>query len=157
MISKRIIGFIFFLIIGATMNAQTKKYFIHLTSDPIKNPSAALMSIHAASEALSQGHEVTYFAAADGVQIFMKDVISNIHAATKHGGGDSKMSEMAISKLEQFSREGGVIHVSEGSFMTYGVTQENASEMLIRVENINWSYPKQLIEESAKADLVFSY
>ncbi len=38
------------------MNAQTKKYFIHLTSDPIKNPSAALMSIHAASEALSQGH-----------------------------------------------------------------------------------------------------
>lgn len=56
MISKRIIGFIFFLIIGATMNAQTKKYFIHLTSDPIKNPSAALMSIHAASEALSQGH-----------------------------------------------------------------------------------------------------
>ena len=62
------------------MNAQSKKYFIHLTSDPIKNPSAALMSIHAASEALSQGHEVTYFAAADGVQIFMKDVISNIHA-----------------------------------------------------------------------------
>ena len=115
------------------------------------------MSIHAASEALSQGHEVTYFAAADGVQIFMKDVISNIHAATKHGGGDSKMSEMAVSKLEQFSREGGVIHVSEGSFMTYGVTQENASEILIRVENINWSYPKQLIEESAKADLVFSY
>ena len=115
------------------------------------------MSIHAASEALSQGHEVTYFAAADGVQIFMKDVISNIHAATKHGGGDSKMSEMAMSKLEQFSREGGVIHVSQGSFMTYGVTQENASEMLIRVENINWSYPKQLIEESAKADLVFSY
>jgi hypothetical protein len=41
--------------------------------------------------------------------------------------------------------------------MTYGVTQENASEILIRVENINWSYPKQLIEESAKADLVFSY
>ena len=64
---------------------------------------------------------------------------------------------MAVSKLEQFSREGGVIHVSQGSFMTYGVTQENASEMLIRVENINWSYPKQLIEENAKADLVFSY
>ena len=26
------------------------------------NPSAAIMSIHAASEALSQGHDVTYFA-----------------------------------------------------------------------------------------------
>ena len=75
MITKRIINCIFFIIIGATMNAQTKKYFIHLTSDPIKNPSAALMSIHAASEALNQGHDVIYFAAADGVQILMKDVI----------------------------------------------------------------------------------
>jgi len=115
------------------------------------------MSIHSVSEALNQWHEVIYFAAADGVQILMKDVISNIHAATKHGGGDSKMSEMAISKLKQFSREGGIIHVSEGSFMTFGVTQKNVSELLIEVENINWSYPKQLIEESAKADLVFSY
>ena len=64
---------------------------------------------------------------------------------------------MAIQKLLDFSNEGGVIHVSEGSFKTYGVTQENHNEKLLSVKLINWSYPKQLIQESSKSDFVFSY
>ena len=56
-----------------------KNYFIHLTSDPKINPSAAMMSIFTASEALKQGHNVTYFAAGDGVRILLKDVIENLH------------------------------------------------------------------------------
>ena len=67
--------------------AQNKKnYFIHFTSDPMVNPSAAIMSINAASEALKQGHNVTYFAAGDGVRILLKDVIKNLHTVTAHGG-----------------------------------------------------------------------
>ena len=56
--------------------AQNKKnYFIHFTSDPMVNPSAAIMSINAASEAFKQGHSVTYFAAGDGVRILLKKIL----------------------------------------------------------------------------------
>ena len=121
------------------------------------NPSAAIMSIHAASEALSQGHDVTYFAAGDGVKILMRNVIKNLHTVTHHGGNSDRISKMASRKLLEFSNNGGKIHVSEGSFLTYGVTKENYNEHLINITNINWSYPKELIEESSKADIVFSY
>ena len=136
---------------------KTKSYFIHLTSDPKINPSAAMMSIFAASEALKQGHSVTYFAAGDGTRILLKEVIENLHTVTPHGGGTSKISEAAKNSLLEFSKNGGIIHVSEGSIATYGVNQDNYKEHLIDVSKIFWSYPKQLIEESAKADIVFSY
>ena len=134
-----------------------KNYFIHLTSDPKFNPSAAMMSIFAASEALKQGHDVTYFAAGDGVRILLKDVIENLHTVTPHGGGTGKTSQMAKDLLLEFSKNGGIIHVSEASFATYGVNQDNHKEHLIDVYKIFWSYPKQLVEESSKADIVFSY
>ena len=59
--------------------------------------------------------------------------------------------------LIDFSNNGGLIHISEGSISTFGVDKENYNEHLINVKEINWSYPKQLIEESSKADIVFSY
>ena len=64
---------------------------------------------------------------------------------------------MAKDLLLEFSKNGGIIHVSEGSFATYGVNQGNHRENLIDVSKIFWSYPKQLVEESSKADIVFSY
>lgn len=146
------------LIISLNTTAQNKKnYFIHFTSDPMVNPSAAFMSIHAASQALKQGHEVTYFAAGDGVRILLKDVIKNLHTVTPHGGRFGKISQMAESLLMEFSDNGGVIHVSEGSFATYGINQENFKTHGIDVSEIFWSYPKELIQESSKADIVFSY
>ena len=87
----------------------------------------------------------------------MKNVIGNLHAVTYHGGNSDRISKMAERKLLEFSNNGGKIHVSEGSFLTYGVTKENYKEHLINIANINWSYPKELIEESSKADIVFSY
>jgi predicted peroxiredoxin len=138
--------------------AQDKRnYFIHLSSDPMINPSAAIMSVHAANEALKQGHKVIYFVAGDGVRILINDVINNLHTVTPHGGGFGKISQMAKKKLLEFSNNGGVIHVSEGSFNTFGINQNNYSNHLIEVKNINWSYPKELIQESSKADIVFSY
>ena len=67
------------LLISLTATAQKKNYFIHLTSDPMENPSSAIMSIAAATEALRQGHSVTYFAAGDGTKILIKDVIRSLH------------------------------------------------------------------------------
>jgi len=134
-----------------------KNYFIHLTSDPKINPSAAMMSIFTAGEALKQGHNVTYFAAGDGVRILLKDVIENLHTVTPHGGGTGQISQMAKDLLLEFSNNGGIIHVSEGSFATYGVNQDNYKEHVIDISKIFWSYPKQLVEESSKADIVFSY
>ena len=146
------------LLICLNSMAQNKKnYFIHFTSDPMENPSAAIMSINASSEALNQGHIVTYFAAGDGVRILLKDVIKNLHTVTTHGGGFGKISQMAENLLLEFSNNGGIIHVSEGSFATYGINQDNYKEHLIEVSKIFWSYPKQLIQESSKADIVFSY
>ena len=140
------------------MNAQQKKsYFVHLTSDPMINPSAAMMSIAAASEALKQGHSVIFFAAGDGTKILIKDVIKNLHTVTLLGGGTNKISQMLEKAIIEFSNNGGIIHISEGSISTYGVNQKNYKEYLIGVREINWSYPKQLIEESSKADIVFSY
>lgn len=140
------------------MTAQQKKsYFVHLTSDPMKNPSSAMMSIAAASEALNQGHQVTFFAAGDGTKILIKDVIQNLHTVTSLGGGTNKISQRLEKSIIDFSNNGGVIHISEGSILTFGVSQKNYKEYLIDVNEINWSYPKELIEESSKADIVFSY
>ena len=136
---------------------KNKDYFILLTSDPMSNPSAAIMSINTASEALNQGHNVVFFAAGDGVQILMKDIIRKLHTVTSLGGKDNNISKRAEKLLTEFSENGGVIHVSEGSFLTFGVNQENSNETLISLNDINWSYPKQLIEVSSKADIVFSY
>jgi predicted peroxiredoxin len=115
------------------------------------------MSINTASEALNQGHNVVYFAAGDGVKILMKDVIRNLHTVTSHGGNTNNISKRAEKLLTEFSNNGGIIHVSEGSFLTFGVNQENSNEILIGVNDVNWSYPKQLIQVSSGADIVFSY
>lgn len=149
---------LFTILISTSIYAQeSKNYFVLLTSDPMTNPSAAMMSINTASEALNQGHNVVYFAAGDGVKILMKNVIQNLNNVTFHGGNTNRLSQMMESLLNEFSYNGGIIHVSEGSFLTYGVTQENSSDLLIDLLSINWSYPKQLIELSSGADLVFSY
>ena len=145
------------LLINMTINAQQKKYFVHLTSDPMENPSSAIMSIAAATEALKQGHSVTFFAAGDGTKILIKDVIRNLHTVTMLGGGTKNISENMENSLLFFSKNGGLIHISEGSISTFGVDKENYNEHLINVKEINWSYPKQLIEESSKANIVFSY
>jgi len=149
----------FTLFLSVSIYAQeSKDYFVLLTSsDPMSNPSAAMMSINTASEALNQGHNVVYFAAGDGVKILMKDVIRNLHNVTSHGGNTNNISKRAEKLLTEFSNNGGVIHVSEGSFLTFGVNQDNSNEILIGVNNINWSYPKQLIQVSSNADIVFSY
>ena len=145
-------------LISVIMTAQQKRnYFVHLTSDPMKNPSSAIMSIAAASEALNQGHNVIFFAAGDGTKILIKDVIQNLHTVTLHGDGTNKISKRIEKSIIEFSKKGGVIHISEGSILTYGITQKNYKEHLIGVRKINWSYPKELIEESSKADIVFSY
>jgi predicted peroxiredoxin len=123
----------------------------------MSNPSAAMMSINTASEALNQGHNVIYFVAGDGVKILMKDVIRNLHTVTSHGGNTNNISKRAEKLLTEFSNNGGIIHVSEGSFLTFGVNQENSNEILIGVNDVNWSYPKQLIQVSSGADIVFSY
>jgi len=126
------------MILPVVSFAQDKStYFIHLSSDPMINPSAAIMSINAANEALKQGHKVIYFAAGDGVRILMNDVLNNLHTVTPHGGGFGKISQMAKKKLLEFSNNGGVIHVSEGSFNTFGINQNNYSNHLIEVKNIN--------------------
>ena len=148
----------FTLFLSFSIYAQeSKEYFVLLTSDPMSNPSAAIMSINTASEALNQGHDVIFFAAGDGVKILMEDVISNIHTVTFHGGNSDRISQMAKKLLIDFSKNGGIIHVSEGSFLTYGVNQQNYKEKLIDIREINWSYPKELIKESSSADIVFSY
>lgn len=148
---------IFFLFSISVYSQENKNYFVHLSSDPMINPSSAIMSINAASEALIQGHDVTYFAAGDGVKILMMNVITNLHTVTHHGGNSDRISKMAMNKLLEFSNNGGTIHVSAGSFLTYGITIENHKDHLINISKINWSYPKELIEESSKADIVFSY
>ena len=148
----------FTLFLSFSIYAQeSKEYFVLLTSDPMSNPSAAIMSINTASEALNQGHDVIFFAAGDGVKILMEDVISNLHTVTFHGGDSDRISQMAKKLLIDFSKNGGIIHVSEGSFLTYGVNQQNYKEKIIDIREINWSYPKELIKESSSADIVFSY
>ena len=154
---KKLILLLLFIFPIISFAQDKKTYFVHLSSDPMINPSAAMMSIHAANEALKQGHKVIYFAAGDGVRILIKDVINNLHTVTPHGGGFGKISQMAKKKLLEFSNNGGVIHISEGSINTYGINQNNYSEHLIDVKNIYWSYPKELIQESSKSDIVFSY
>ena len=97
----------------------------------------------------------------DGIVLYaddlLKDVIKNLHTVTPHGGGSSKISQMAENLLLEFSKNGGLIHVSEGSFQTYGINKDNYDANGIDVSSIFWSYPKELIQESSKADIVISY
>ena len=102
---------------------------------------------------------MVFFAAGDGTKILIKDVINNLHTVTSLGkafsGDSNKISQILERALIEFSINGGVVHISEGSILTYGVTQKNYKQHLIAVKKINWSYPKELIQESSKADIVF--
>lgn len=132
------------MFIAINSKAQNKKYyFIHFTSGTMENPSATIMSINVASEALKQGHFVLYFAAGVGVRILLKYVIKNLHTVTPYGGGFWKISQMAESLLLELSNNGSIIDISEGFFATYVIDQENHKE--------------HLIQESLNADIVFSY
>ena len=106
-----------FFLMSLMMTAQQKKsYFVHLTSDPMKNPSSAMMSIAAASEALKQGHHVTFFAAGDGTKILIKVVIQNLHTVTSLGGGTNKISqrlEKSISNSSHLRRNIKTTHVQK--------------------------------------------
>ena len=103
------------------------------------NPSAAIMSINAASEALKQGHNVTYFAAGDGVRILLNDVIKNLHTVPAHGGGFGKISQMAENLFFDFSnfRFNGAMEIgNSGSFspmIRHG--EYDSGEFLSPIEN----------------------
>ena len=83
----------------------------------------------------------------------MSKAINNLHNRLINSIPSQKLKQSII----EFSNNGGVIHISEGSISTFGINQKNYEEHLIGVREINWSYPKELIEESSKADIVFSY
>ena len=148
-----------FFLISLAINAQEKRdYFIHLTSDPMKNPSAAMMSI-AAAEDLKQKHSVVFFAAGDGTKILIKDVINNLHTVTSLGrgvsGDSNKISEMLKKAIIEFSNNGGVIHISEGSILTYGVTQKNYKEHLIGVIKNQLELSKRINSRKLKSRYSF--
>ncbi len=134
---------------------EKKKYFIKVSTDPMTNASSGLLAVAIASEAINQGHEVILFFAGDATKMLHKDVINNLHTVTFHGNG--KAGEMAKAAIINVANGGGEIHVSEGSAMTYGITKENYKSYIFEDLEINWSYPKQVIELSSKSDLVFSY
>ena len=79
---KKIILLLLTIIPVISFAQDKRNYFIHLSSDPMINPSAAIMSVHAANEALKQGHKVIYFVAGDGVRILINDVINNLNGYT---------------------------------------------------------------------------
>ena len=64
---------------------------------------------------------------------------------TSLGGGTNKISQRLEKSIIDFSNNGGLIYISEGQILTFGVLQKNYKEYLIDDNGINWSYPKELI------------
>lgn len=115
---------------------------IHVTTGP-ENPSKAALAFLVARTAVEEGHKVSVFLAADGVQLFRNDVLDNLS-----GLGTGKLREHFDVLLK-----GGVrFYLSGMSGKARGVTDAD-----LKGKNAEFAMPKVLLELSIASDKMFVY
>lgn len=125
-------------------------FFVMFSTDPDVDPRKCAVGLACAAQAVDDGHEVNVFFASHSVRLLHKEFIGNLDAAVGMPGG-------ACQGLLDTLISGANISCSTGSQAVVGVTPENASEVLVDTNNLNWSGPPGVVALSAAADICLSF
>jgi predicted peroxiredoxin len=118
------------------------KILVHITCGP-ENPSKAALGFLVAKEALDEGHEVSFFLAADGVQLLRDAVLDSL---TGLGTGSLRESYDAVVA------GGGHFLVSGMSSKARGVGEQD-----LEGKPAEMAMPSRLVQLVAECDRVLTY
>lgn len=125
-------------------------YFFMISTDPDVDARKCAVGMACAAEAVSAGHEVSVFFASHAVRLLQTDVVKAL---------DDKVGMPAGTCLTllQTLVDGATIACSTGSQAVVGVTPDNAAEVLLDVDRLEWSGPPGVVKMSAEAEIVLSF
>ena len=134
-------------------SAMSKKFFIKIVTDPDVDLRKSVVGLACAAQAITDGHDVDVFFAADGVKMIHADYIRGINEQGNFP--DGMISNMLKVIIEGASK----VYCSTGSQAANGVTKENADEILLEgyTDWMTWSGPPGVIELSAASDVQLVY
>jgi uncharacterized protein len=127
---------------SAQKTIKPMNILIHVTTGP-ENPSKAALAFLVAKTAVEEGHTVSVFLAADGVQLFRTDVLDNLA-----GLGTGKLRE----HFDVLVKAGVKFYLSGMSSKARGVTDADLKD-----KNAQFAMPKVLLDLSIASDKMFVY
>lgn len=140
-------------VLSLTSGGMSKKFFIKIVTDPDVDQRKCIVGIACAAQAISDGHVVDVFFAADGVKMIHADYIKGINEQGTLPDG------MIFQMMKAVTEGASNVYCSTGSQAANGVTKENADEMLLEGYSdwMTWSGPPGVIELSAMSDIQLVY
>jgi uncharacterized protein len=118
------------------------KILVHITCGP-ENPTKAALGFLVAKAALEEGHEVSLFLAADGVQLLRDGVLDSL---TGLGTGSLRESYDAVVA------GGGRFYLSGMSSKARGV-----DEKALEGKPVEMAMPNRLVQLAVECDRVLTY
>jgi predicted peroxiredoxin len=118
------------------------KILVHITCGP-ENPSKAALGFLVAKTALEEGHEVSLFLAADGVQLLREAVLDSLSGL---GTGSLRESYDAIVA------GGGRFYLSGMSSKARGVGEQD-----LQGKPAEMAMPSRLVQLTVECDRVLTY
>ena len=132
---------------------MSKKFFIKIVTDPDVDLRKCVVGVACAAQAITDGHDVDVFFAADGVKMIHADYVRGINEQGNFPDG------MIFNMLNVITEGASKIYCSTGSQAANGVTKENADDILLEGYSdwMTWSGPPGVIELSAASDVQLVY
>ena len=132
---------------------MVKKFFVKIVTDPDIDLRKCVVGMACASQAISDGHEVSIFFAANGVKILNSEYMSNLNS------GGMLPEGMIFNIMESIIDGADNIYCYTGSQAANGVTKENADDVLLEGFSkwMTWSGPAGVIELSAESEIKLVY
>tara|TARA_B100001113_G_scaffold179436_1_gene146916 strand:- start:173 stop:571 length:399 start_codon:yes stop_codon:yes gene_type:complete len=132
---------------------MVKKFFVKIVTDPDIDLRKCVVGMACASQAISDGHDVSIFFAANGVKILNSEYMRDLNS------GGMLPEGMIFNIMKSIIDGANNIYCSTGSQAANGVTKENADEMLLEGFSnwMTWSGPAGVIELSAESEIQLVY
>ena len=132
---------------------MSKKFFIKIVTDPDVDLRKCIVGIACAAQAVSDGHDVDVFFAADGVKLTHAAYINGINEQGNIPDG------MIFTMLKTITDGATSVSCSTGSQAANGVNKENADLILLEGYSdwMTWSGPPGVIELSAASEVQLVY
>ena len=129
---------------------MSKTFFVMISTDPDVDPVKSLVALACATQAISDGHNVNAFFAANAVKLLQADYLKAL---------DDRVSQSAGFCREMFDKltQQASVYCSTMSQAANGVTPDNAQDLLIGGYDLQWSGPPGVIALSGSADVVLPF
>jgi len=130
-----------------------KSFFVKIVTDPDVDLRKCVVGVACAAQAITDGHDVSVFFAANGVKMLNAKFIENLN-------NSGTLPEGMIHKLmHTVTTNASGVYCSTGSQAANGVTKENAAEILLAgyEDWMTWSGPPGVISLSAASEVQLVY